>query len=257
MFQTPIYIAAALAVIVLFVFFIRYKTHASPYKSQSRLITKAEQNFYRQLIRAIDGRCIVFSMVRIADVIEVNDQIKGNKRRQHFYKISSKHFDFVLVDDDMRILCAIELNDSSHERKDRQERDKFVRKAMKSAKLPLLEIKAARKYDIKVLRLLLSEYISVQAKEVTKQASTVPSYHSIPAIPSEVNFDNVTDPYKNNAPAKTSLEEDGHKTLAQLQAAMEVRDQLLTPFELAQIKAEAYLRDSQTHTNDLNKAQTG
>ena len=44
-----------------------------------------------------------------------------------FHKIMSKHVDFVIYDGDMMHLkVIIELDDSSHDREDRKERDEFV-----------------------------------------------------------------------------------------------------------------------------------
>ena len=48
----------------------------------------------------------------------------------------------------MKVACCIELNDSSHQRKDRIKRDIFVRAACSAAGVPLLEIKNSRKYDL-------------------------------------------------------------------------------------------------------------
>ena len=42
------------------------------------------------------------------------------------YKIQAKHVDFVICDKDMHIKVIIELDDSSHDKKDRKERDEFV-----------------------------------------------------------------------------------------------------------------------------------
>ena len=41
-------------------------------------------------------------------------------------KIQSKHVDFVLSDQNMNIVAILELDDSSHNRPDRQARDAFV-----------------------------------------------------------------------------------------------------------------------------------
>jgi hypothetical protein len=47
----------------------------------------------------------------------------------------------------MQPLLGIELDDASHQRKDRQERDAFVDQVFAAAGLPLLHIKAARGYQ--------------------------------------------------------------------------------------------------------------
>ena len=47
----------------------------------------------------------------------------------------------------MQPALAIELDDSSHQRKDRAERDAFVDQVFKAAELPLLHIKVVQNYD--------------------------------------------------------------------------------------------------------------
>ena len=148
----PTLLIVAVACIV-FAVVIALSVRSTPYEPAKALMTDAELNFYRQLMRIVPPGMLVFSKVRIADIIVVKDSIKGKGRAKHFNPIAAKHFDFVLVDDKkMHILGAIELNDSSHNRKDRQERDAFVRKVMTAAGLPLFEVKASRKYKLDALR---------------------------------------------------------------------------------------------------------
>ena len=55
-----------------------------------------------------------------------------------FNKIRSKHIDFALADDDTNIIALIELDDSSHKRQDRVERDIFVDAVLKNTGYTLL-----------------------------------------------------------------------------------------------------------------------
>jgi hypothetical protein len=146
------------------------KGNQLPYVPTKGLLTPAELNFYRQLMPVIPSGMLVFSKVRIADVLQVKDSVKGKSRTKHFNPIAAKHFDFVLVDDqNMRILGAIELNDKSHDSKDRKERDVFVRKAMSAAQLPLFEVKATKTYKLEALKVELALLVSTQTKQ-PKQA---------------------------------------------------------------------------------------
>lgn len=47
-------------------------------------------------------------------------------------KIQSKHVDFVLCDQDLRIKAILELDDNSHNQQDRKERDLFVDEVLQS-----------------------------------------------------------------------------------------------------------------------------
>ena len=55
-----------------------------------------------------------------------------------FNKIRSKHIDFALADEDTNIIALIELDDKSHERPDRIERDEFVNAVLKNTGYVLL-----------------------------------------------------------------------------------------------------------------------
>lgn len=49
-------------------------------------------------------------------------------------------------------LLAIELDDSSHLRQDRRERDMFINKAFADARMPLFRIQTQERYDVKNLK---------------------------------------------------------------------------------------------------------
>ena len=101
-------------------------------------MTKNELAFYKALLPiATSKNLAVFSKVRIADLLE---PIEGSSSWQTaFNKISAKHVDFVLCETNhIRPLLAIELDDNSHQRADRDNRDIFVDKAFASAGLPII-----------------------------------------------------------------------------------------------------------------------
>lgn len=129
-----------------------------PYSKKPRLVTKAEFRFYRALQRAVGGSYTIFAMVRIADLLEVDSGTKNY--RSWFNKIVGKHIDFVLCDErTLEPVLAIELDDSSHQRADRIERDNFVDHAMESAGLPILRIPVTRSYDSGEIRDQIDELI--------------------------------------------------------------------------------------------------
>lgn len=114
--------------------------------------TKTEREFLRALDMAIGERYRIFGKMRIADVIMPAKGLSKKEWGRHFFRVTSKHLDYVLCDyDTLEIVCVIELNDKSHEREDRKKRDIFVEKACKSANLPLLWIPQQKSYDRKLL----------------------------------------------------------------------------------------------------------
>ena len=127
-----------------------------PYDKRPRLVTKAELRFYKSLVKAVQDDWAVFAMVRIADILVVP---KGtNKRRTWLNKILAKHIDFVLCDlSSLEPQVAIELDDSSHQRKDRQARDEFVDHAFESAGLPLVRFPVRASYHAREIREIINE----------------------------------------------------------------------------------------------------
>lgn len=89
------------------------------------LLTKNEWYEYRKLrdLAAVYG-LQVCPKVRLLDIIEPR---RGDPNYMTYLgKIKSKHVDFVICDQDLRIRGILELDDNSHNQKDRQERDSFV-----------------------------------------------------------------------------------------------------------------------------------
>ena len=121
-----------------------------PYQRKDYLLTKAERSFFGVLQNAVGNRYLIFAKVRLADLVFLP---RGTEKRQsHFNRIQSKHIDFVLCDHDVvRPLLAIELDDSSHNRADRQDRDVFVDSALAAAGLPILHVPALASYNVQEL----------------------------------------------------------------------------------------------------------
>ncbi|TWT86779.1 hypothetical protein Mal64_36090 [Pseudobythopirellula maris] len=58
---------------------------------------------------------------------------------------------------------AIELDDASHRRKSRMERDAFVDSVFEQIGIPLVHIKAARSYDVRELHTTLCEALKLSS----------------------------------------------------------------------------------------------
>ena len=122
------------------------------YCKKPYLLTENENRFYKELLPiATEMNLTVCPKVRIADIIEPR---KGQNWQGAFAKIQAKHIDFLLCKGPVSPALAIELDDSSHEREDRKERDSFVDQAFQSANLPILHIKNASKLKEKITQAL-------------------------------------------------------------------------------------------------------
>lgn len=154
----------AAAVLLMIRFLIRRNTMVIPgamrlpYEKAGPLLTPAERSFYGVLDQAVDGQR-VFAKVRLGDLLDV---VRGTPRpRVYRNKIDRKHVDFVLCN--ARTLVpelVIELDDRSHDRLDRQERDAFVDAALEAAGLPILHVAAKRAYIPTELRALLTSRLT-------------------------------------------------------------------------------------------------
>ncbi len=110
------------------------KNYHDEYPFHSKyLLTKNEYYFYNKLKAVTEPLNLqILAKIRLADLIEINDDIKGKEWWALFGKIKSKHIDFA-ISDNMRIVALIELDDYSHQRSDRQKRDEFVNNALSTA----------------------------------------------------------------------------------------------------------------------------
>ena len=118
-----------------------------PYERQQYLLTRAERNFYEVLHRAVGPNLMVFPKVRLADVMRVPNGTPGYY--SHFNRISAKHVDFLICTcDTLSPALVVELDDSSHERTERRDRDDFVDSALASAGLPILHVPARSQYNL-------------------------------------------------------------------------------------------------------------
>jgi hypothetical protein len=134
----------------------------SPYTLRDSLFTANERVFLNILDQAIGSEYRIFGMVRIADVVVA----KTNNRKKWGYlfnRINRKHFDYVLCNKtDLSIVAAIELNDSSHSRPDRQERDQFVEEVCRAALLPLIWVPVQQNYSAAQIREAIFNQLNVQ-----------------------------------------------------------------------------------------------
>ena len=136
------------------------KSAEYPYKKLGSLFSPSELSFLGVLNQAIGSNAHVFGKVRVADVITPKNGMSRSDWQKAFNKISRKHFDYLLCNkNDLSVLCAIELNDSSHNSKKRKDRDKFLEGACRSANLPLVKISAKRTYNIQDIQQSIAAYL--------------------------------------------------------------------------------------------------
>lgn len=107
------------------------------------LLTNYERLNYMKLREyAYQHDLIICPKIRLADLIEPKPNEIHAVWQKHFNMICSKHVDFTLCDRDMNVKVIIELDDKSHQRQDRQIRDRFVDTVLRNSGYKIIHIPA-------------------------------------------------------------------------------------------------------------------
>lgn len=106
-----------------------------------QLLTNRELQEYKKLKQYADARgWLICPKARLFDLIEPKRGV--GKKQTLINKIQSKHVDFVLVDHAMNVIGVLELDDSTHDRADRKQRDNFVREALEGAGITMIQTRS-------------------------------------------------------------------------------------------------------------------
>lgn len=118
---------------------------ALPYRLRDDFISPAEASFLHVLKNMVGDKMLICPKVSFAELFFV---AQSNNRQTYRNKIDRKRVDFVLCNPKtFKPVFAIELDDSSHARPDRIERDEFVNAVFETAGLPLVRVKAQASYN--------------------------------------------------------------------------------------------------------------
>lgn len=109
-----------------------YQTGYTGLYTRVPLLTQREQLQYNLLKQIADKKnVLICPKVRLLDLVVPVSGAKNYKALMS--KVMSKHVDFAICSQDMDVLGIIELDDSTHLRKDRIDRDAFVDNVLRSA----------------------------------------------------------------------------------------------------------------------------
>ena len=130
-----------------------------PYLIRDDFLSPAEYSFFMVLKSAVADSALISIKVGLSDLFYAKSS-DASKYRIYTNKIDRKHVDFLLCDPKtVRPIVAIELDDKSHQRSDRQARDEFVENVFRAAKLPLVRIPVKHSYTTTELQALLKPYL--------------------------------------------------------------------------------------------------
>ncbi|MEA3189229.1 MAG: hypothetical protein QOD99_3059 [Chthoniobacter sp.] len=133
-------------------------TSAALFRVRDDFLSASEFSFYRVLESIVAGRAAICPKVNLGDVFFISGAGQNQSQRN---RISRKHVDFLIcTSEGMKPVAGVELDDASHGRADRQERDAMIQSVFYQAGLPLLRIPARRGYSPAELEDLLAPLLS-------------------------------------------------------------------------------------------------
>lgn len=107
------------------------------YKRKDFLVSRPEHEFFDILVEILGNQYQIFTQVHLPTILD--HKVAGQNWKGAFSHINGKSVDFVICDKAyIKPLLAIELDDKSHEREDRIERDGEVEQMLKEAGMPFV-----------------------------------------------------------------------------------------------------------------------
>lgn len=102
-----------------------------------------------------ENNLLICPKVRLEDIVEVDTKENAYKFRNY---IKSKHIDFVLCDNKLNALAALELDDNTHyTSKKTQNSDEFKENVFKAVNLPLFRVKMNQGYYEKEIQAIIDK----------------------------------------------------------------------------------------------------
>ena len=115
------------------------ETEEYSYEKKKFFMSALEHDLFDILHKALSNKYHIFPQVHLSSIID--HKIVGQNWNAAFRHINGKSVDYVICDKAyIAPLLAIELDDSSHDREDRMERDEIVERIISEAGLPMLRI---------------------------------------------------------------------------------------------------------------------
>lgn len=109
------------------------------YYAKSYVMTSRENECFKILNEIFSSKWFVVPQVHLSALLDY--RVKGQNWNAAFRHINGKSVDFVLIGkESYKVICAIELDDSTHSRSDRIERDAEIERMFKEARIPLARI---------------------------------------------------------------------------------------------------------------------
>lgn len=119
---------------------------------------KAEFDLFKDLLEICGDTCHVFPQVHYVHLVSTK-QKHGFESKKHRSRIDKKSADFVICDRKTAVpRLVIELDGSAHNRRDKQDRDRFIDALLQQVGLPIIHVKRGG-IDKQVLRVTIETAI--------------------------------------------------------------------------------------------------
>jgi hypothetical protein len=148
----------------------KYETDLKRFYLKERIFDHpTEFEFYKLLRDVILGeRFVAMVQIPLASLVGVRKK-NDSGYMAHFGRIKSKRIDFVICKkDNLKPLLALELDGSSHEGEERQERDHFVDNVFESVGLPILHVSLEEKDHKAAIALSIARKLGLEDRVIRK-----------------------------------------------------------------------------------------
>lgn len=146
----PLSVTAGVIIIIIIIYLL-FKKRGPRYVVKERLMSVTEYEYFKIINSFFGDEYLILPQINLASVI---DKVGDGYRTELF-----RNVDFGIFDYNYRPILLIEINDNTHFRKDRIERDKKVNEICKKAKLPLITFWTKDGIDNDKIFKTLSKYL--------------------------------------------------------------------------------------------------
>lgn len=149
-FLLPLSVTAAVLIVIIIIYFL-FRKRGPKYVVKDSLMTQTEYDYFKIINSYFGADYLILPQINLAAVI---DKVGEGYRTELF-----RNADFGVFDYNYRPILLIEINDNTHFRKDRIERDKKVNEICKKAKLPLVTFWTKDGINNEAIYKALSKYL--------------------------------------------------------------------------------------------------
>tara|TARA_Y100000590_G_C15031711_1_gene755312 strand:- start:21 stop:533 length:513 start_codon:yes stop_codon:yes gene_type:complete len=167
-----IYILILVVILIIFILAYSFYNKKQPNEllikgcyRKKQYLSKTEREFFFEMRKSIDSKYMIGFQTRVIDLFNMPKGLKKqnySKYMKIFSKFNRKTVDFIILNDSFKILCAIELDDKSHNYKNRIKRDYEINQLFAYIKMPLVRYKVSSAYNFDSLNNILDNLNSIE-----------------------------------------------------------------------------------------------